>query len=97
MSRETLAFMFVLAGCVLAFFHESLLGGKILSPADVLLVEASFRPLAGPEFEPRNRLLMDPVLQFQPWLEFNRAMIREGRLPLWNPYAGCGVPHLANG
>ena len=40
---------------------------------------------------------MDPVLQFQPWLEFNRAMIRQGRLPLWNPYAGCGAPHLANG
>ena len=27
---------------------------------------------------------MDPVLQFQPWLEFNRRMIRSGRLPLWN-------------
>ena len=25
------------------------------------------------EYEPFNRLLMDPVLQFQPWLEFNRA------------------------
>ena len=32
--------------------------------------------------------LMDPVLQFQPWLEFNRAMIRQGRLPLWNPLRG---------
>ena len=40
---------------------------------------------------------MDPVLQFQPWLEFNRTMLRQGRLPLWNPYAGCGAPHLACG
>ena len=24
-------------------------------------------------------------------------MIRSGRLPLWNGYAGCGAPHLANG
>ena len=40
---------------------------------------------------------MDPVLQFQPWLEFNRRMIRSGRLPLWNGSAGCGTPHLANG
>ena len=24
-------------------------------------------------------------------------MIRSGRLPLWNGYAGCGTPHLANG
>ena len=49
------------------------------------------------DYEPANRLLMDPVLQFQPWLEFNRRMIRSGRLPLWNGYAGCGAPHLANG
>ena len=45
----------------------------------------------------RNRLLIDPVLQFQPWLEFNRSMLRSGRLPLWNPMSGCGAPHLANG
>jgi hypothetical protein len=94
---ETLGFGLVLAGCLSAFFCETLLGGRILSPADVLLVEASFRREAATDDEPLNRLLMDPVLQFQPWLEFNRTMIRQGRLPLWNPYAGCGAPHLANG
>ena len=94
---ERLAFGLVLAACLTGFFHESLLGGRVLSPADVLLVEASFRRDPDSDYEPLNRLLMDPVLQFQPWLEFNRAMIRTGRLPLWNPYAGCGVPHLANG
>ena len=52
---------------------------------------------AAADYEPANRLLMDPVLQFQPWLEFNRRMIRSGRLPLWNSHAGCGAPHLANG
>ena len=68
----------------------------MLSPADVLFVSASFRDLKGPDYEPANRLLIDPVLQFQPWLEFNRAMLRRGRLPLWNDLAGCGAPHLAN-
>jgi hypothetical protein len=87
----------VLAACGTGFFHESLLDGKVLSPADVMLVECSFRPGATADFQPLNRLLMDPVLQFQPWLEFNRAEIRQGRLPLWNPFAGCGAPHLANG
>ncbi len=95
--RETLAFGLVLAACLAGFFHESLMGGRILSPADVLLVQASFQPDRGVDYEPLNRLLMDPVLQFQPWLEFNRSMLRQGRLPLWNPYAGCGAPHLANG
>ncbi len=95
--REALAFAWVLGVCVTAFFHETLLGGKVLSPADVLRVSASFRGEGVGDFEPANRLLMDPVLQFQPWLEFNRRMVRSGRLPLWNPFAGCGVPHLANG
>jgi len=95
--REIIAFGVFLAACVAAFFHESLIGGKVLSPADVLFVSASFRGDAAEDYEPSNRLLMDPVLQFQPWLEFNRQMIRSGRLPLWNGYAGCGAPHLANG
>jgi hypothetical protein len=82
---------------VTGLFHESLLGGKVLSPADVLLVEASFCPPGSNDYEPLNRLLMDPVLQFEPWLRFNRAQLRQGRLPLWNPFAGCGTPHLANG
>ena len=60
-------------------------------------MSASFRGESDPDYEPANRLLMDPVLQFQPWLEFNRRMIRSGRLPLWNASAGCGAPHLANG
>src|SRR5262249_5730805 len=96
-SRETLAFVLALAACLTAFFHESLLGGKVLSPADVLRVSASFRGEGDGDYEPANRLLMDPVLQFQPWLEFNREEVRSGRLPLLNPYGGCGAPHLANG
>ena len=95
--RELFAFVLILALGLTAFFHETLIGGKVLSPADVLRVSASFRDETTAGYEPANRLLMDPVLQFQPWLEFNRRMVRSGRLPLWNSHAGCGVPHLANG
>jgi hypothetical protein len=95
--HEIIAFCAVLAVCVACFFHETLIGGKVLSPADVLLASTSFNGEAAGDYEPANRLLIDPVLQFQPWLEFNRRMIRSGRLPLWNGHAGCGVPHLANG
>ncbi len=96
--RELLAFGLTLAACLSAFFHESIVSGKVLSPADVLLAEVSFRESGeGEQTRPANRLLIDPVLQFQPWLEFDRRMIRSGQLPLWNPYSGCGAPHLANG
>ncbi len=94
---EPAAFAVVLLCAVVGFFHESLLGGKVLSSADVLLATASFGEPGAAEYEPANRLLMDPALQFEPWLEFNRRLIRSGRLPLWNSRAGCGVPHLANG
>jgi hypothetical protein len=96
--RERLTFAATLAILVAGFLGESLFGGKVLSPADVVYAQTSFQDgRHGPLFEPLNRLLIDPVLQFQPWLEFNRRMIRSGRLPLWNPYQGCGAPHLANG
>jgi hypothetical protein len=95
--RELLVFAVAFAALVSVFFHETLFEGKILSPADVLFVSASFREVKGADYEPYNRLLIDPVLQFQPWIEFNRRELRAGRVPLWNPYVGCGAPHLANG
>ena len=94
--RELLAFAAALAALLGGFFGESLFGGKILSPADVVYAQASFRTGDGngEDYEPSNRLLIDPVLQFQPWIEFNRApgsgnsadmitemLVDEGELP----------------
>jgi hypothetical protein len=95
--REVLAFAAVLALLVAAFLADALRPGFLLSPADVVYAMGGFEDLRGPLYEPANRLLIDPVLQFQPWLEFSREAIRHGRLPLWNGLAGCGAPHLANG
>jgi hypothetical protein len=95
--RELSAFAAALALLLAGLFAQTLFGGKVLSPADVLLASAGLGGSSGASYEPANRLLIDAALQFQPWLEFNRAMLRRGRLPLWNPYAGCGAPHLANG
>ncbi len=94
---ELPAFVIVLAAIQAGLFHASLLGGEVLSPADVLLTTRGFWDDPSEEYVPENRLLMDPVLQFQPWVEFNRESLRNGRLPLWNDRAGCGAPHLANG
>jgi hypothetical protein len=43
-----------------------------------------------------NRMLGDTVLEMQPWLLFNKDELARGELPLWNPYNGAGLPHLAN-
>lgn len=94
--REHLRFAAALTAVVLALLGESLVGGKVLSPADNVATSAAFGGPWHGTVVPANRLLMDPVLQFQPWLEWNRAQLRSGRLPLWNPFSGCGSPHLAN-
>lgn len=45
-----------------------------------------------------NRVLAsgDILLYFYPYREYAAAALREGRIPLWNPYIFNGVPFLAN-
>jgi len=45
---------------------------------------------------PHNNLLSDTVVAFQPWWMLSREAIQAGKIPLWNPYNGDGVPLLAN-
>ena len=49
------------------------------------------------EFEPSNRLLIDPVLQFEPWDDFARQSLAKGQFPWWNPYNAAGAPFAGNG
>jgi hypothetical protein len=93
--RELLAFGVALAAMIAVPLGPALVGDRVLSPSDLALVQRSFGPGYG--YEPANRLLTDPMLQFEPWIEFSREKLREGRLPLWNGKVGCGAPHLANG
>ncbi|MEW6568633.1 MAG: YfhO family protein [Chloroflexota bacterium] len=37
-----------------------------------------------------------PLLQFVPWRAFALDSLRQGYLPLWNPYLGMGAPLVAN-
>jgi hypothetical protein len=65
------------------------------SPADILARQPELG--GSPAYVPANRLLIDPVLQFEPWDAFVRAEVAEGRFPWYNPLAGTGVPLAANG
>ena len=81
----------------LLFFHESLFTDKVLSCADILFAAIPWNSLVPPGFHPSNWDLYDQAFQFFPWLSFCRDQIREGSIPLWNPYNYCGSPLLANG
>jgi hypothetical protein len=47
--------------------------------------------------EPRNLELLDVITAFLPTDYFYSQALREGRLPLWNPYIFCGLPAAATG
>jgi hypothetical protein len=83
-------------GLVLAaLFWKVLFGGGILLPLDNLRVYLPFTHLA-PADPPSLGLQGDLVNQIAPWgLEVRRALW-EGRWPLWNRWAGIGMPLMGD-
>jgi hypothetical protein len=76
-----------------------LLCAEAFRPGHVLLPTAleSLAPWserAGP-LRRSNPLASDSLLLTLPARAYNHEMLREGRLPFWNPRAFCGYPHLA--
>lgn len=45
---------------------------------------------------PFKFVAIDEVREFYPILNFNFENLRQGMLPLWNPYNFSGYPHMAN-
>ncbi|MEN9407852.1 MAG: hypothetical protein RLZZ455_1068 [Candidatus Parcubacteria bacterium] len=64
------------------------------SSADTLMYLPSFDN--GSFLVPKNSLLFDPVVQFEPWRVFAKEEFVQGRIPFWNPHNASGVPFLAN-
>ncbi len=96
LQHETFQGLAILVGLLLIFFSTPILhlGDHVYSAADITQTFALTRTAAN--YRPLNAILSDPIQQMQPWLMFNRDMLRAGQLPLWNPYNGSGVPQLAN-
>lgn len=44
----------------------------------------------------KNSLITDAVRQEYPWRELAISQLKQGKLPLWNPYSFGGYPLLAN-
>lgn len=67
----------------------------MFSPMDIVGRQVELG--GSPEFEPANRLLIDPVLQFQPWDLWARRELAAGRFPWWSSLSGGGAPFASNG
>ncbi|PYM06014.1 MAG: hypothetical protein DMD82_09700, partial [Candidatus Rokuibacteriota bacterium] len=82
--------------CLVAFFGEPIFTSKVFSPAGLLFDYPPWNRHAPAGYARPNTGLMDRVNQHDRWRQFNRESLRHGELPLWNPWAFAGVPHLAN-
>ena len=75
------------------------LGPRTMLPADNLFQWPPWQAAAA-EFEatpPHNALIGDLIIQNYPWKRFTLSSLRDGEIPLWNPYLFAGAPFLANG
>ncbi len=86
---------------VFILYRQFIFSGKLPIPADTIV--GLYHPwrdsLANqyPNGIPfKNFQITDSVRQQFPWRELSLNIIKNGRLPLWNPYSGVGVPLLAN-
>ncbi len=78
-----------------ALLGRALLPGRVLSPADILLLLPPWSA-AAPGIRMGNPLLTDIAFMFHPWQIWAGRELAGGHFPLWNPHAYAGAPFFAN-
>jgi O-antigen/teichoic acid export membrane protein len=97
--RTDLAILLIYGLLAVLFFWPVTVGGRTMLPADNALAWAPWESY-GAELgiaAPHNELLSDLYLQNYSWKRFIVQTLRQGELPLWNPYILGGAPFLAAG
>lgn len=79
--------------CILViFFWKVFFLGKVIFPADLI-----YNPnLHTYEAKHHNWLLGDIINQLYPFRLYAQEYIKNGTIPLWNPYNSCGLPFQAD-
>jgi len=87
----------MIVGAACAFCWPVFLG-RVMLPADMCLLMLPWRALQHqfPDFRCAYNPMFDPIQQYLPWRIYAVESLRAGLIPLWNPYAFCGTPFLAN-
>ena len=88
------AAVIIAAACA---FCWPVFAGRIMLPADMCLLMLPWRELQDQfGFTRPHNPMFDPIQQYLPWRIYAVESLRAGFIPLWNPYAYCGTPFLAN-
>jgi hypothetical protein len=97
LQREHLRAGLLFALFVLIYLWPVLLGGKVLSPVELLSTYAPWKGISGPgAADLVNPALFDVPTSFQPWRELARDLVHSGTFPAWNPHALAGTPLFGN-
>ena len=78
-------------------YGPSLSGQKILLPLDILKLPRFYLPIT-PEtkgYVALDGTLSDEIISIELRRRYAAREVRQGRLPLWNPYNYCGAPFIA--
>lgn len=96
--RHDLAALGLLAALAVGFLWRCNLGGKLMFPADLLLIMEPWKHYSGqfPEFHRVGNPILDATQQMYPWRKYAGESLRRGEIPLWNPYVMAGTPFVAN-
>ena len=95
--RRDVAALGLIAAAVLILMWPVTFGGKLLLPADMLMVMQPWQAHAKEMgFDRVQTPFLDAIQQHYPWRKFAAEQLREGNIPLWNPYMFCGTPFVAN-
>src|SRR5438128_689543 len=92
LDRSSLA-LFVLLPVI--FLFPGFMGSGTPVPVDHVF--GHFPPWTAQPANPHNPSLNDVATQFAPWAKAVRMAWREGSLPFWDRWNGCGMPLAANG
>lgn len=92
-----LAGLGLIALLVLVLLWPVTFGGRLLLPADMLMVMQPWKAHAQQVgFDRVHTPFLDSIQQHYPWRKFAAEQMRQGTIPLWNPYMFCGAPFVAN-
>jgi hypothetical protein len=96
--KRELTPLLVIAALALGMMWRVTLAGRVMAPADLLLLMEPWKHHAGqfPEFHQAYNPILDAIQQFYPWRQYAGQSLRSGLVPLWNPYELCGNPFVGN-
>lgn len=87
----------VVAALVLVFFWKFVFLGQIPTNADWLSHYSPWKSAEDRPPLPHNPEIGDSIAQLYPFRVYTAESLKNGIIPLWNPYIFAGNPYLANG